>query len=88
MSLTTSSKRELLDYITSRGFPHVSKLIELAWGHPEIRDVFRSLTIPDTEWGQGFPKDGFPKDVFSAILKLSLMVDNPETDVWSHNFLR
>lgn len=83
MSSTTSSKRELLDYIASRGFPHVSKRIELVWGHPEIYDVFRSLIIPNTEGRQGFPKD-----VFSAILKLSLLVDNPETDIWSHNFLK
>ena len=55
-------------FIIRDKFPRVAKAIELMWGTPEMDTYFSRLVV--NEQGRA-DREGFPKDVMAAILKLS-----------------
>lgn len=70
-------------------FPHIGKKIEFLWGDKEF-NTFLNRLINDTRDGQ---RQGFPKPVATALLRLSMLhdtefpqfVDINTADVWMMN---
>ena len=68
--------------------PHIAKAIELTWGTVEF-NRFLDKIMSDTRDGA---REGFPKDVASALLRLSIKHDAvfpnamiQVADIWSLN---
>jgi hypothetical protein len=74
--------------VVKNRFPHIANMIELTGGTVEF-NRFLDKIMSDTRDGQ---REGFPKDVASALLRLSIKhdVDFPNamiqvSDIWSLN---
>lgn len=62
------AKEEYLSTIRACGFNKIADRIELIWGSFELDEYFSSLVISNRE-----DRQGFPHEVFSAIIKLYLL---------------
>lgn len=59
------TKEMALKYLDLVGYSRISRSIDAMWGTPELDSYFSSIMISDREG-----RDGFPPDVFEAILSL------------------
>ena len=75
--------------VVNQFYPHIGKKIEFLWGNPEFNDLLNRL-INDTRDGA---REGFPKPVASALLRLSILHDaefpqyvkHYSSDIWTMN---
>lgn len=65
-----TSKEEALEVLRQSRYSRIASRIELMWGTDELSTYFKELIISDRETRQGFPND-----IFHAILKLSNLND-------------
>ena len=75
--------------IINEAYPHIGKKIAFLWGQSEFNQMLCNL-INDTRDGN---RQGFPKPVASALLRLSMLHDaefpqlvSKTSDVWTLNF--
>lgn len=68
--MEVTPKEEALEVLRQSRYSRIASRIELMWGTDELCTYFKELIISDRDTRQGFPND-----IFHAILKLSNLND-------------
>jgi hypothetical protein len=71
--------RELLGEIIDAGYHEVAYRIATIWGTPECSAYLNKLLLQDR-----IDRQGFPRNVVSALMEIQQLLPNQNKDVW-HN---